>query len=143
MELKIVLVLGALLLNIAVSYGRTLIGRHRQACEPLAGLITVRLPNCRGRIYVNQCIGTCLSWDGLPENADIPANRCTCCKPVTFREKKVLLECTSKFRRRQVEEHTIKEPIACGCSPCNRRRKRSRVSKSSFPSTLKRTSTLQ
>ena len=116
------------LFSIALSYGRTLIGRHLHTCRPMTGRVRVKFPNCRETsIYLDQCIGTCISWDGLPANDIKPVSKCTCCKPVTFQEKRVLAECTGKSGRSQIEEHIIREPKACTCLPCNRRRKRSQV----------------
>ena len=128
MELKIIHLLVFIILGIAFSYGRTLIGRHLHVCRPMNGLVPIKVPNCReSTISFDQCIGTCISWDGLPENANIPVTTCTCCKPVTFREKNVLVECTDGFRRRKIKQYKIKEPKACTCLPCNRRRKRSEM----------------
>lgn len=116
-------------IQISTSYGKTL-GRHFQACRPMTGLVRAKFPNCReSKVLLDQCIGTCISWDGLPENADSVVSTCTCCKPVTFEEKRVFVECMDELGRSQIEEHTIQEPKACSCVPCNRRRKRSEVLK--------------
>lgn len=134
MELRILHLCIVSLLSVALSYGRTLIGRHVHACKPMNGLVRVKLPNCReSTISLDQCIGTCISWDGLPENVNKPAKTCTCCKPVTFRDKEVLVECIDRYGRHKIEQHIIKEPKACTCLPCNRRRKRSQVMERLLP----------
>ena len=136
MDLKFMLTCTISLLHFALSYGRMVIGRHTQDCQPITSLVEVKFPNClKTSISLGQCFGTCLSWDGLPDNADKPVNRCTCCKPVTFRDRKVFVECIGGNGVRQVEEHTVKEPIACGCTPCSRRKKRSGI-RTELPSSL-------
>jgi len=116
------------LLIVALSDGRTLIGRHVHACQPMDGFVHITQQNCERRsVKLAQCIGTCISWDGLPENTEEQVQTCTCCKPVIFVERIVLLQCTNKNKLRYVKELTVKEPKACACLPCNRRRKRSQV----------------
>lgn len=137
MEMKILLASAIFLTNFASSIGRVLLGKHKEACEPINGLVRIEFPNCRvSYIELNQCIGTCLSWDGLPLNKEKAIRECKCCKPTTLKDRKIKLGCKTSNNQQVVQEYTVKEPIACGCSPCTRRRKRSKDSKALTSKTL-------
>ncbi len=124
--MRILLACTLCVLNVAISYGRAMLGNHNKACQPVSGLVTVAFPNCRtSDVKVNQCIGTCLSWDGFYANNAVPGHMCECCKPATFLTKKIYVECVGADGKEHVQERTIHHPKACHCTPCHRRRKRS------------------
>ena len=100
------------------------IGIHKQVCKPVSfsAVPVTNIPGCKDTaVPLNLCVGTCLSYDGYPDQKQ-HSSVCKCCQPVRWRERKITLQCnSSRDNSQHLAVHTINEAVACACAPCSKK----------------------
>nr|QBL02618.1 glycoprotein hormone-like secreted protein [Tripedalia cystophora] len=115
---RVLVALACLFLTTSVT-AKLSIDVHRQVCKPIQfSAVPVKMPGCTLRkVPFNQCVGTCLSVDGYP--GSLGKRLCKCCQPVMWRRRDIELECLHPSNgSRVIGKYTVREAVACACTPC-------------------------